>query len=313
MNEESGDPRTAEQGIGRSLRRAREIQGLSLAEVEERTRIRSRYLRDLEREDFDILPAVYVTGSLKTYANFLGLDGAALSRELKVRLQEPARPDIPAQIAALEDPEDGGRRPAILPAAGFDQLFLGAGVLLVSILAIMTVAAAVAQGGQTPVSEIKEPSTPEVPAEIALAGNAWNGPVPPPVKEAGGSNRDGRYPAGPGKGGGGGDRNQVDDRRVPDPNPVVVASAPAGSPEAESPTSASASPEPGTRDVPGASSTASASASAGAGPPAPSRGGVSPEPRAGREARPPPVSDPHRISARVDRAVDEAFANVGLD
>ena len=70
--------------IGPALRSAREKRGLSLEEVEQATRIRPRYLEGLEREDYDMLPAqIYARGFLKTYANFLGLDGEALSRELK--------------------------------------------------------------------------------------------------------------------------------------------------------------------------------------------------------------------------------------
>src|SRR5215211_5076766 len=75
--------------IGRTLRLAREKRGLSLQQVEEVTKIRTRYLRDLENENFEVLPAVYMLGSLKTYAEHLELDGAAMTRELKRRLAPP--------------------------------------------------------------------------------------------------------------------------------------------------------------------------------------------------------------------------------
>jgi cytoskeleton protein RodZ len=84
MSGESGNPHTGLE-IGKTLRMAREKRGLSLQQVEEATKIRTRYLRDLENENFDVLPAVYVLGSLKTYAGHLGLDGAAMTRELKRR------------------------------------------------------------------------------------------------------------------------------------------------------------------------------------------------------------------------------------
>src|SRR3712207_1887670 len=84
MSGESGNPHTGIE-IGRSLRLAREKRGLSLRQVEEATKIRTRYLRDLENENFDVLPAVYMLGSLKTYAEHLGLDGAAIAKELKRR------------------------------------------------------------------------------------------------------------------------------------------------------------------------------------------------------------------------------------
>ena len=70
--------------IGRILEQKRKERGLSLEEVEQATKIRKRYLTGLEREDYTILPdAVYARGFLKTYANYLGLDGEALSQQLK--------------------------------------------------------------------------------------------------------------------------------------------------------------------------------------------------------------------------------------
>jgi len=72
------------------LRQARLRLGISLHEVEDATKIRPRYLADLERESFDALPAVYMQGSLKTYANFLGLDGEYMVRELKRRQEVSA-------------------------------------------------------------------------------------------------------------------------------------------------------------------------------------------------------------------------------
>lgn len=107
-----------ELSIGKTLEQARKARGLSIKEVEQATKIRARYLEALEREDFGVLPdAVYVRGFLKTYAGYLGLDGEALSQELKSRRaprrerQEPAytppvkinetapRPSIPSTAA----------------------------------------------------------------------------------------------------------------------------------------------------------------------------------------------------------------------
>jgi cytoskeleton protein RodZ len=62
--------------IGNSLREARLRQGLEFSEVEQATKIRGKYLRALEDEQFDILPGqTYVKGFLRTYAEYLGLDG----------------------------------------------------------------------------------------------------------------------------------------------------------------------------------------------------------------------------------------------
>jgi hypothetical protein len=62
--------------IGSSLREARIRRGLELAQVERDTKIRTRYLAALENEDFDALPGpAYARGFLRTYADYLGLEG----------------------------------------------------------------------------------------------------------------------------------------------------------------------------------------------------------------------------------------------
>ncbi len=93
MDDEQGTFQTPNGGakIGQVLEKARKERGLTLDEVEYATKIRKRYLAGLEREDFGALPdAVYAHGFLKTYANYLGLDGEELSRELKDR-RKPRR------------------------------------------------------------------------------------------------------------------------------------------------------------------------------------------------------------------------------
>jgi cytoskeleton protein RodZ len=62
--------------IGNSLREARMRQQLDWPQIELATKIRAKYLRALEDEQFGILPAQpYVKGFLRTYAEYLGLDG----------------------------------------------------------------------------------------------------------------------------------------------------------------------------------------------------------------------------------------------
>ncbi len=62
--------------IGNSLREARLRREIDFAEAESTTKIRGKYLRALEDEQFEILPAqTYVKGFLRTYAEYLGLDG----------------------------------------------------------------------------------------------------------------------------------------------------------------------------------------------------------------------------------------------
>jgi cytoskeleton protein RodZ len=62
--------------IGATLREARERRHLTYEQVEAEIKIRAKYLRALEEEEFDSLPSgTYVRGFLRAYASYLGLDG----------------------------------------------------------------------------------------------------------------------------------------------------------------------------------------------------------------------------------------------
>jgi cytoskeletal protein RodZ len=94
--------------IGNSLREARLRQALEFVEVEQATKIRGKYLRALEDEQFDILPGqTYVKGFLRTYAEYLGLDG-----QLYVGVQLPVHPrrrrDCSERNKATVGPSAGG-------------------------------------------------------------------------------------------------------------------------------------------------------------------------------------------------------------
>lgn len=78
--------------IGSTLRQARERRQIGLDQAESETKIRSRYLRALEEEDFNVLPGpTYVRGFLRTYADYLGLDGRLFADEYASRFAEPRR------------------------------------------------------------------------------------------------------------------------------------------------------------------------------------------------------------------------------
>src|SRR3954464_4640573 len=71
-------------GIGETLREARMRQRLDISDVEQRTKIRAKYLRALENEEFGMLPGpTFVKTFLRTYAEQLGLDPHALVEEYR--------------------------------------------------------------------------------------------------------------------------------------------------------------------------------------------------------------------------------------
>jgi cytoskeleton protein RodZ len=116
--------------IGNSLREARLRQGLEFPEIEHATKVRSKYLRALEDEQFDILPAqTYVKGFLRTYAEYLGLDGQLYvdeynSRYVGLEEESPLR-------ASIRQPERRERR-----FAGGVVLAVVAGIAVVTALVI---------------------------------------------------------------------------------------------------------------------------------------------------------------------------------
>ena len=70
--------------IGTRLRQERERQGRTLKEVADATNIKEAYLAAVETERFDTIPGVvFVKGFIRTYANYLGLNGDALVEEYK--------------------------------------------------------------------------------------------------------------------------------------------------------------------------------------------------------------------------------------
>src|SRR4051794_29164123 len=72
--------------IGATLREARMRARIDISELESETKIRAKYLRALENEEWDLLPGpTYVKSFLREYADSLGLDGRMLVEEYKMR------------------------------------------------------------------------------------------------------------------------------------------------------------------------------------------------------------------------------------
>ena len=108
--------------IGNSLREARERQGLGYPEIELATKIRAKYVRALEEEDFTSIPGdAYIRGFLRTYAEYLGLDGDIYVDEYASRFITSWRDELPPRperrrIRARERPFE--RRAVLLVLAG---------------------------------------------------------------------------------------------------------------------------------------------------------------------------------------------------
>ena len=104
--------------IGNSLREARVRQGLEYPQIELATKIRAKYLRALEDEQFGVLPAQpYVKGFLRTYAEFLGLDGQLYVDEFSSRFVADGSEDAtPRRVSPRVHQNRGIERKVLLLA-----------------------------------------------------------------------------------------------------------------------------------------------------------------------------------------------------
>ena len=83
--------------IGSLLRETRIRNKIDITTVEEATKIRAKYLRALENEEWVVLPGpTYVKTFLRTYAQFLGLDPHLLVDEYSARFEEPEDLEVAA-------------------------------------------------------------------------------------------------------------------------------------------------------------------------------------------------------------------------
>jgi len=70
--------------IGQKLKSARDISGLSLAQIQEKTKIPYNHLASIDAGNFDELPEpVYVSGFIRRYAECVGLDAQELVDEYR--------------------------------------------------------------------------------------------------------------------------------------------------------------------------------------------------------------------------------------
>ena len=115
--------------IGGSLREARLKRGLTPADVQKAIRIRDRYLQALEEERWELLPGdAYVKGFLRTYADYLGLDGNLYVEEYNSRF---AHLDEPLLL-----PERFARTDKLFGGIGFLRPLVAVGVIVVIIGAV---------------------------------------------------------------------------------------------------------------------------------------------------------------------------------
>ncbi len=164
-------------GIGAELRRAREAQGLAVADVAQQLKFASRQIESLENERFDRLPGPTIArGMVRNYARLLNLDAEPLLERMapKVEPQPASRP-----AARFKQPvafSDGGRR-STLVYAGFSVAVLA----LVGVVAYEWYQEGAAPQFVAPAPSVAPPAAEKPVAEKPVAEKHVLAEAPPPV------------------------------------------------------------------------------------------------------------------------------------
>ena len=138
--------------IGNSLHEARSRRGIDFPEAELATKIRGKYLRALEDERFELLPAqTYIKGFLRTYAEYLGLDGQLYVDEYNSRFG-----------AGGEESESRARRSAARPQHRNRRIETNVVLISLAAIAVVTVVVIAAWKSTGSSSPSAPPTTPAV-------------------------------------------------------------------------------------------------------------------------------------------------------
>jgi cytoskeleton protein RodZ len=174
--------------IGQKLRQARINRGLELSDVEQETKIRTKYLDAIEDERWDVLPGdPFNRGFLASYADFLDLNPEPLVDEYKRAHGQAAEP-TPIPETMLPQRAMAGRAPP-----GWRPIFVVLGLIAAAVVAVIAVigltsdsgdgghpagrAASSKSGGSTPTTTSEtEPVSPQpsrVSLELTATDTVW--------------------------------------------------------------------------------------------------------------------------------------------
>jgi transcriptional regulator with XRE-family HTH domain len=162
--------------IGDTLRDARMRAHIDVSEIEAKTKIRAKYLRALENEEWSLLPGpTFVKSFLRTYAQALGLDGKALVEQYRVNHERPSEallePIVPASQRGRAR-ASGARAPSG-PSRGYVAL-VGAILVIIALLIY-----GLASGGSG--SSSKRPGKSRTSATARKTGSAGSLPAVSPT------------------------------------------------------------------------------------------------------------------------------------
>jgi len=123
--------------IGSTLREARMRARIDITEVEQATKIRAKYLRALENEEWSLLPGpTFIKSFLREYADFLGVDARTLVEEYKLRYERPSEHELTPISPNLGRDRRGAGRPGPYgpPRTAPPWLIVGGAVVLLLVV-----------------------------------------------------------------------------------------------------------------------------------------------------------------------------------
>lgn len=109
---------------------------IDVSEIEASTKIRAKYLRALENEEWSLLPGpTFIKSFLRTYAQALGLDGKALVEEYRLHHEGPGEGALEPIVAS---PRSTRRRGPSPPGRGYMAAVgvIGAVIVLLIVLLV---------------------------------------------------------------------------------------------------------------------------------------------------------------------------------
>jgi cytoskeleton protein RodZ len=124
--------------IGATLREARMHARIDVSEIEAQTKIRAKYLRALENEEWGLLPGpTFVKSFLRTYAQALGLDGRALVEEYRLHHERPSEAMLEPIVSTPQGSRSRTRTRT--PSSGPSRGYLAAVVAIVAVIVLLVV------------------------------------------------------------------------------------------------------------------------------------------------------------------------------
>jgi cytoskeleton protein RodZ len=159
--------------IGATLREARMRERIDVSEIEAQTKIRAKYLRALENEEWGLLPGpTFVKSFLRTYAQALGLDDKALVEEYRLHHEKPSE-GTPEPIVASPSRNRGRTRQSpgrSSPDSGASRGYVIAVGTILTIIVVLVVLLLTGGSSKNPSAAKKAARSKTTPAKQRHAG-----------------------------------------------------------------------------------------------------------------------------------------------